>query len=189
MKLRDFIDKYSALTDDEKKAKLVDAIMTKQYCDVGIKYAVLQGMLDNSIITEDDGNKYIDMFLSKINFTIAILVLYTSLDLMNDDGQTMNAFDSYDLIMKSGAMQDIVSCIGQIEFNELADVNSSLMDTFKNKYNSLHSYVSNLAEHFANIFASLTNESIKTLNETLKDEDKVNSFKKYLEDNFLKKSE
>ena len=189
IKLKDFVDKYKALSNEEQREKFVNGFMTKNYCEVGIKYAVLQGMLDNSTVTEPDGNKYIDMFLSKINFTIAVLILYTSIDLTNDDGNMASVFDNYDLIMESGAMQYILSYIGAVEFGELTDINSSIMDTFNNKNNSIHSYVSNLVEHAVNVFASVTNEGMNALNETFKDENKLNGFKNDLENMFKKYSD
>lgn len=59
-------------------------------------------MLDKTIVSGKNGIEYIDMFLSKINFTTAILLLYTKFNVSKNDDSETNAFQDYDLLIERG---------------------------------------------------------------------------------------
>ena len=126
----EFIRRYNLLKTDEQRDEFVRNIIWRTYCPVLEKKLVLQTILDKSIITGKNGVQYIDMFLSKINMTTTILILYTKLNIVKTDDSTTNAFQDYDLLFENGLLDQICAIVGEHELNELMTINGFLMDNF-----------------------------------------------------------
>lgn len=123
----EFIRRYNLLKTDEQRDEFVRNIIWRTYCPVLEKKLVLQTILDKSITTGKNGVQYIDMFLSKINMTTTILILYTKLNIVKTDDSTTNAFQDYDLLFENGLLDQICAIVGEHELNELMTIKENLL--------------------------------------------------------------
>mgnify|MGYP000955963243 FL=1 len=137
----EFIRRYNLLKTDEQRDEFVRNIIWRTYCPVLEKKLVLQTILNKSITTGKNGVKYIDMFLSKINMTTTILILYTKLNIVKTDDSTTNAFQDYDLLFENGLLDQICAIVGEHELNELMTINGLLMDNFHEENKTIDAYI------------------------------------------------
>lgn len=159
----EFIRRYNLLKTDEQRDEFVRNIIWRTYCPVLEKELVLQTILDKSITTGKNGVQYIDMFLSKINMTTTILILYTKLNIVKTDDSTTNAFQDYDLLFENGLLDQICAIVGEHELNELMTINGLLMDNFHDENKTIDAYIAKYTEAFATIVGVFANEGISEL--------------------------
>lgn len=159
----EFIRRYNLLKTEDLKREFIKGIIWRTYCPVLEKKIVLQTILNNSIVTGKNGIQYIDMFLSKINITTAILILYTKLKVTKDDNSQTNAFQDYDLLVESNIMNEICEIIGENELSELMSINGLLMDNFHEENKNAEAYVAKYVNAFATTIGILADEGIKEL--------------------------
>lgn len=159
----EFIRRYNLLKTDEQRDEFVRNIIWRTYCPVLEKKLVLQTILDKSITTGKNGVQYIDMFLSKINMTTTILILYTKLNIVKTDDSTTNAFQDYDLLFENGLLDQICAIVGEHELNELMTINGLLMDNFHDENKTIDAYIAKYTEAFANTVGVFANEGISEL--------------------------
>ena len=161
----EFIRRYNLLKTDEQRDEFVKNIIWRTYCPVLEKKLVLQTILDKSITTGKNGVQYIDMFLSKINMTTTILILYTKLNIVKTDNSTTNAFQDYDLLFENNLMNKICEVIGERELSELMSINGLLMDNFHEENKNIEAYT----EAFASTIGIFANEGISELMKYIKE--------------------
>lgn len=159
----EFIRRYNLLKTDEQRDEFVRNIIWRTYCPVLEKKLVLQTILDKSITTGKNGVQYIDMFLSKINMTTTILILYTKLNIVKTDDSTTNAFQDYDLLFENGLLDQICAIVGEHELNELMTINGLLMDNFHDENKTTDAYIAKYTEAFATTVGVFVNEGISEL--------------------------
>ena len=159
----EFIRRYNLLKTDEQRDEFVRNIIWRTYCPVLEKKLVLQTILDKSITTGKNGVQYIDMFLSKINMTSTILILYTKLNIVKTDDSTTNAFQDYDLLFENGLLDQICAIVGEHELNELMTINGLLMDNFHDENKTTDAYIAKYTEAFATTVGVFANEGISEL--------------------------
>ena len=159
----EFIRRYNLLKTDEQRDEFVRNIIWRTYCPVLEKKLVLQTILDKSITTGKNGVQYIDMFLSKINMTTTILILYTKLNIVKTDDSTTNAFQDYDLLFENGLLDQICAIVGEHELNELMTINGLLMDNFHDENKTIDEYIEKYTEAFATTIGVFANEGISEL--------------------------
>lgn len=159
----EFIRRYNLLKTDEQRDEFVRNIIWRTYCPVLEKELVLQTILDKSITTGKNGVKYIDMFLSKINMTTTILILYTKLNIVKTDDSTTNAFQDYDLLFENGLLDQICAIVGEHELDELMTINGLLMDNFHEENKNIEAYIAKYTEAFATTIGVFANEGISEL--------------------------
>ena len=159
----EFIRRYNLLKTDEQRDEFVRNIIWRTYCPVLEKKLVLQTILDKSITTGKNGVQYIDMFLSKINMTTTILILYTKLNIVKTDDSTTNAFQDYDLLFENGLLDQICAIVGEHELNELMTINGLLMDNFHEENKTIDAYIAKYTEAFSTTIGVFANEGISEL--------------------------
>lgn len=159
----EFIRRYNLLKTDEQRDEFVRNIIWRTYCPVLEKKLVLQTILDKSITTGKNGVQYIDMFLSKINMTTTILILYTKLNIVKTDDSTTNAFQDYDLLFENGLLDQICAIVGEHELDELMTINGLLMDNFHDENKTIDTYIAKYTEAFATTVGVFANEGISEL--------------------------
>ena len=159
----EFIRRYNLLKTDEQRDEFIRNIIWRTYCPVLEKKLVLQTILDKSITTGKNGVKYIDMFLSKINMTTTILILYTKLNIVKTDDSTTNAFQDYDLLFENGLLDQICAIVGEHELDELMTINGLLMDNFHEENKNIEAYIAKYTEAFATTIGVFANEGISEL--------------------------
>lgn len=159
----EFIRRYNLLKTDEQRDEFVKSIIWRTYCPVLEKKIVLQTILEKSITTGKNGIQYIDMFLSKINMTTTILILYTKLNIVKTDDSSTNAFQDYDLLFENGLLDQICAIVGEHELDELMTINGLLMDNFHEENKNIEAYIAKYTEAFATTIGVFANEGISEL--------------------------
>lgn len=173
--VKEFIDNYKKLTSDTLKDNYIKSIIYRTYVPVLEKKLFLQVMFDNSLIGEEP-NRYVDAFLNQINTTIAILQLYTDLDMRKNEGdKSSKTFEIYDMLASNDLLNLIFNEIPSSELKSILAINEQISETFYNQNNSTEAFLTKLVDRFSNTFGAITNGSIVALLEVLNDEEKMNS--------------
>ena len=79
-----FSDEVAYNSQYTLKEKYINSHIITNYSSILNKVSVLNLMLEKSVVIDNVG-KYIDMVTSKINFVMAVLVLYTNIDISKKD--------------------------------------------------------------------------------------------------------
>lgn len=167
--VKEFCRRYDMLKTDEQKSNFVQSMVYRTYCPVLEKKVILQTMLDKTIVSDKNGVEYIDMFLSKINFTTTILLLYTKFNISKNDDSETTAFQDYDLLIERGFLNVISAAIGEDELNELTTINGLLMDNFYAKNKNLEAFIAKYTQAFATIFGMFADEGVSELMKYIKE--------------------
>lgn len=167
--VKEFCRRYDMLKTNEQKSKFLQSMIYRTYCPVLEKKIILQTMLDKTIVSGKNGVEYIDMFLSKINFATAILLLYTKFNVSKNDDSETNAFQDYDLLIERGFLDVISTSIGEDELNELTTINGLLMDNFYAENKTIEAFIAKYTQAFATTFGMFADEGISELMKYIKE--------------------
>ncbi len=167
--VKEFCRRYDMLKTDMQKSKFLQSMIYRTYCPVLEKKIILQTMLDKTIVSGKNGVEYIDMFLSKINFATAILLLYTKFNVSKNDDSETNAFQDYDLLIERGFLDVISTSIGEDELNELTTINGLLMDNFYAENKTIEAFIAKYTQAFATTFGMFADEGISELMKYIKE--------------------
>lgn len=167
--VKEFCCRYDMLKTDMQKSKFLQSMIYRTYCPVLEKKIILQTMLDKTIVSGKNGVEYIDMFLSKINFATAILLLYTKFNVSKNDDSETNAFQDYDLLIERGFLDVISTSIGEDELNELTTINGLLMDNFYAENKTIEAFIAKYTQAFATTFGMFADEGISELMKYIKE--------------------
>lgn len=167
-----FVERYSKLNNDQLKDKYVKEHVKITYAPVLKKKAILEAMNDKSVIDAPTG-KYIDLLTSKLNLTMAVLVLYTDIEPdKNEDGQPL-VCESYDALQSTGLIGKILNAIGS-DIEELMSIQSQVMDTWYAQHTSTEAYITNLVEVASHKLGIYAGAGMDKLADVLSDEKKMN---------------
>lgn len=169
--IAEFVRRYDMLKTDEQKTKFIEDIMWRNYAPVLEKKLVLQTILNKSIITNDKGVSYIDYFLSKVNICFAIVILYTKLNVTDENEEKSSIYNDYDLLFERDLMNAICIYVGERELNELMSIHSVLIDNFETEFKSTEATILKYVDRFANIFGAFTENGMEHLYKILQSED------------------
>ena len=186
MRIDELAKEIASAKTESQKTGIVKKHVTKDYCPIGMKYAVLRDMQEKSVVEDNNGTKYLEMTLHRINYTLAIVILYTDLELLLKEDGTVDAFGSYDVLMSTQIMGYLLNIIGEVEYAELECINKSLMDTFDMKNNSFKSFMADIMQNMGVIIGTLANDGFSEFEKIVEDESKMKKFRKEL-DSFLNK--
>ena len=167
----EFVKQYNELTDDKLKDRKVKSIIRRTYCPVLEKKIILDLMLSKSINKE--GSKHIDLFVNRINFIGAIIVLYTNLLLEKDENDVSKTYEMYDLLVENDILNKIFENIGEKEIGELTSINGVVMDNWYAANTSTEAYVNNIIDTASRRFGISINLLLDKLAEILEDEKKM----------------
>lgn len=180
--VKEFVDKYIKLSSDSLKDKLVESIIYRTYVPILEKKLFLQAVFDKSL-TGQEPNRYVDVFVNKINVTIAVLQLYTDLDFKKTENDKDNKmFVDYDLLAENDLLNKIFNQIPESELKSFLSINDQITETFYNEHNSTEAFLTKLTDRFSVTFGAIANGSINALLEVLNDEEKLNG----IVDNLIK---
>lgn len=165
--VKEFCEKYDKMNDKQKQDYLA-SIIYRNYCPVIEKQYILKTLNEKCIVTTENGVSYIDMFLSKINMVMAILVLYTTLDVVHDnDVDDSTSFDDYDELAKRDILADIYDIVGEREIKELLSINSTIIENYDRENNSvdgcIRKYIERIGILAKGVVESINPEVIKML--------------------------
>ena len=170
--VKEFVDKYNSLETEEQE-DYFNTIIYRKYAPVLEKKVVLQTLLNKSIIKNEYDVDYLDLFLSRINTTIAILLLYTNLDIKKNDQSEENAFDDYDLLKENGLFDKICECIGEAEMTELGTVNGLIIDTYLTQKHDPKYFISSNIARVSKIITPAVKSGLEQVANVLKDNEKL----------------
>ena len=164
--VKEFCKKYSTTTSEHVKDQMIRSIMKTTYVPVMKKRALLQVMLDKSMVTTGHGTEYIDMFLSRINLIMGIVALYTNLKVERDEDNIPITFKAYDVLIQSGVLSKIYEQIPEQELAEITSINGVLMDNFYNEHN-VENFVAKQVSRFGALIGSFGGTAFDGLKEVL----------------------
>lgn len=169
-----FVEGYKNLTNDQLKDKYIKAHIKTTYAPILQKKLVLEMMNEKAVV--ETPVKHIDMVVSKLNFVMTILVIYTDIEpdkKTNDDGTiTPLTWEAYDLLKSSGLYGIILDLIGE-DLNELMFVHNQIVDSWNTANISTESYVNNLIDTVSRRFGISIELLMDKLTEILDDEKKM----------------
>ena len=167
-----FVERYSKLNNDQLKDKYVKEHVKITYAPILKKKLILEAMNDKSVVEGSTG-KYIDLITSKLNLTMAVLVLYTDIEPdKNEDGQPL-VCESYDSLQSLGLIGKILNAIGS-DVEELMNIQSQVMDTWYAQHTSTEAYIANLVEKASHKLGVYAGAGMDKIADVLSDEKKVN---------------
>lgn len=163
--LNDFIKKYMSLNGEQARLGVIKSIIKRTYCPIVEKKLIIEMMVDKS---KGEGNvAYIDMVLAKINFYMAIIAIYTTLEIEKDENGLPKTMEAYDMLTEADLFNAILNEIGEREFNELMTVNEAALNTWHTKNTSTQAYISNLVEKVSMIFSTALGKELGSITDAL----------------------
>jgi hypothetical protein len=183
MLVSEFVNGYKNLNKEDLQKDWCKKHLTKTYASIVAKNALLRTFIDASVKKNDKGIYFIDMVANKINFTYAVICLYTDLELdivkdpvKDDNGETVkddngnvvtqdrhDIITTYDLFQEYRIIDVFCELIGDREINELLMVNEKLLDTWHEEHSTTRAYVSDMIEKAVRTFTE-TGALLKELN-------------------------
>ena len=171
-----FVDRYKSLTSGQLKNKYINEHIKTTYAPLLSKTTILN-MMNEKAVVDDGGVRYIDLLISKLNLTMAILVLYTDIEpdkKENEDGTTTAlTWEAYDALKSNGLLDEITEAIGE-DIAELLSVQKNIMDTWYTKNNSTEAYIANIIETASQKLGTYAGFGMDKLADVLSDEKKMN---------------
>ena len=158
--ISDFVKKYNNM-NTKLKGDFIRSIVTRRYCPITLKRALLQNMLDRSIAANEHGIEYIDMYTHRLNTIGFIVGMYTNLEYESDEEGNKIVADGYDILTESGVLDKIIEEIGEREMTEIETVEKTLMDSWYNQHNAetyIASQITRLGEVIGSFAYTLLNE-------------------------------
>lgn len=186
--IKDFVEEYLE-TNVLDRGNLIDSVIIRTYAPVLEKKLILQTLISSSTKKGVYGTEFIDMLLSKVHITLAIITLYTSLKITNTDIENNSIFTDYDLLIQNDIMNQICKVIGDTEIQELMFVNETLIENYEKEYNSLEGFFGRQIVRFTTIVAEKINDGLIQLSEVLKDDKRMTKIVKQINSsvNYFKK--
>ena len=174
MLVSEFIEGYKNLHKTEVQVDFCRKHLRRAYAPITEKNAVLKRLVKACETTNANGIKYIDMVCNKMNFTHAVITLYTDLELT--DATATQIIDNYDAFQEFEIIDVFCDLIGEREVNELILINKSALDTWHEENSSTRAIVSDLTdkavrtivEMSAMMKETITSEDQEKFSETLK---------------------
>lgn len=167
----DFVKAYNQLKSGDLKTKKIKNIIKRTYCPVLEKRAMLNIMLEKSVV--EDGTKHVDMFINRINFIATIIALYTNLETERHEDGKPKTFEMYDLLVENDILNGILSEIGQREIEELTSINGVVLDNWYAQNTSTEAYLNNLVGTATYKFGVAAGAGMDKLADVLGDEAKM----------------
>ena len=158
IKASDFIAKYKTLTDGIQKETYIRSIINDIYVPVALKIGTANSMVDKSV-KAINGVFIIDENVLFINFYLAIIGLYTTIDLNGEDPLLF-----YDELKSSRALDDIATAF--YDCKDAGEFNMIYHNAEKNKKAQLNSPSLVVGEMIGN-FAEKVNDGLIKLSDTI----------------------
>lgn len=178
MLVSEFIEGYKNLHKTEAQVDFCRKHLRRTYAPIVEKNVILKRLVKACEMTNANGIKYIDMVCNKMNFTHAIITLYTDLELAdpNAEESRTQVINNYDAFQELEIIDVFCDLIGEREVNELILINKNALDTWHEENSSTRAFVSDLTdkavrtivEMSALMKETITSEDQEKFSETLK---------------------
>ena len=143
-----FVKHYSSLASDATKQKYLSSHIVRKYCPVLMKRAMQEAMVEQSKAATNEGIPYIDMMVSKINFVMAVIALYTDLIVDRDENDRPDSVKAYDVLNESGVQDVIMDQIGEDEIQEMITIQDGQLQSFEQENHSTEAVLMQLVDRF-----------------------------------------
>lgn len=160
MTVKEFVDGYKNLSSDKVKSEKIKSILKRNYCPIIEKRTVIETMLNKSVGTKVNGMLFVDSCLFKINFTMAVLILYTNFEINTAEE---SAIDIYDLITEVSLLDGIFNALGENECEELLEIQNLVRKDFEFVNTSLYAFAATQMDRFAKVFGMFSGDAITKL--------------------------
>ena len=172
--VKEFVKKYNSFSSAMAQQNYLESLIKTTYAPIMKKKYLLQVVLDKSVVEQDNGIKYIDMFVSKLNFFGIILIMYTDINIEKDENGIPMVAEAYDMLKQNGIVDILYNLIGEDEIEELLSVQKTIMDTFYNQNGSTEAFIANVVDKAAQKLGISAGFAIEKLDELASDEKKIN---------------
>ena len=113
MTVEEFVEEYKK---SKNQKELLSSIIATKYVPIGVKQIAMQSTLDKCIQSGENGVVFVNEFVANINFALAIITIYTNLDIKNSD---IDLYNIYDLLQENDLIYKLKGMIGVYEIAEL----------------------------------------------------------------------
>lgn len=135
IEVKDFLDKYNSVPESKIRKSICSGYMIRKYVPAFEKYIALLTVF-NHTCRDSNGNLQFNNFVWTIAYRMAIIGLYTNLDVTQTDEQSMS-FGFYDDLKEVGALNDLLSLIDEEEIKELMMVRDAIFSDADMNENNL----------------------------------------------------
>lgn len=151
---------------ESQYGKLLSSIIARTYVPVQMKRNFIQEMFDAAIVYDDD-SFYLDEFLFNFNVRMAIIAMYTKLDITDpyEDGTDRDIFTVYDMLNQCGIIDALVDSLDESEMSELDAIAANAKQTFYNKYKTPEAYINRTLRSIKEYFGTLAEGFIEFIDE------------------------
>lgn len=168
MTIKEFCEEYNKFATAELKAKCMKDVMKRVYCPIAEKYSILKAMFDKSVIEQQNGLKYVDSWVFRLNLSMAIIAMYTTLTADNNEN---DIFENYDLIIQNNIIDMIKIAIGEGEIGEIEEVCTDIRDNFEQQ-NSIRNLTLSMIEKYSSLFMDTFTKEMNNAMSKLEDDTK-----------------
>lgn len=167
----EFVKKAIELSSNQDElSAYIQSVVVSNYPPIMTKRVVLETMLNKAITTDPNGTQYIDQFLAKVNLKLAMVILYTNLQLESiTEGSGVSAFDDYDALQEIDAFSAFTYFIGEKEAKELAQVQESLINTFYERHSSVEAVINRFVENLDIVLKMFESSGVNVLKNLIED--------------------
>lgn len=124
VKIGDFLNKYNSVPESKIRKNICLSYMIRKYVPVFEKYIALLTVF-NHTCRNSEGNLCFNNFAWTIAYRMAIVGMYTNLDIANLEEQK-ESFKLYDDLKESGALNDLLSLIDEEEVKEIMMIRDTI---------------------------------------------------------------
>lgn len=135
VKVKDFLDKYNSVPESKIRKSICSNFIVRKYVPAFEKYIALLSVF-NQTCRDFNGNLQFNNFVWTLTYRMAIVGLYTNLNVAETDEQSM-PFGFYDDLKETGALNDLLSLIDEEEVKELMMVRDAIFSDADMNENNL----------------------------------------------------
>lgn len=164
--VKNFIDAYNRAEDKEV---FVKSHIIKDYIPIEEKITECKNIVAATYVK--DGEFYIDSTALYFQYLLAIVRLYTNIQIDND-----NSVKEFNILNKYKIFDMVIKSISDREIGELSMIKDMVQSDFIKNHNEIHSFVREQMNRFYSIMKVISDPIVKKMNETFDGFDKDDLF-------------
>lgn len=161
IKVSEFVSMFKEAASFQDECEAIRAIIRRTYVPYMEKVTVLKALLGTSF-TEQDGLMVLDHISLHLNYRMAVIFLYTNLEIeKNDDEDKEALIRAYDMLAELGLFEKIIELIGA-DYTELETVRRNYLENMLAE-NALTMQFAKQVTRFGSIISAATLPAIRSL--------------------------
>lgn len=177
MTVTDFIEKWDSAIDCRERTNLLKSVVKKSYVPIIEKRTMIQLAVDKATVANQNGLKYIDMFVLRFNFYLIFIPLYTTLhffDTKENNVETKDTLKIYDLFQSRGIWDVLFEILGEAETQEMTTIQKNILDTFHNRESTMEAAIYKVGDLIGRKIGVAAGYAIENLNKVSQNKDLIN---------------